>query len=37
VYSYRWEDVHQDAMQDLIDGFNLIHYQTTHDNHGVHD
>jgi hypothetical protein len=23
-------------MQDLIDGFDLINYQTTYDNHGVH-
>jgi hypothetical protein len=23
-------------MQDLIVGFDLINYKTTHDNHGVH-
>jgi hypothetical protein len=28
--------LHEDAMQYLIDGFDVINHKTTNDNHGVH-
>jgi hypothetical protein len=37
AYGYRQEDLHEDAMQNLIDGSHLINYQTTYDNHEEYD
>jgi hypothetical protein len=32
AYSYYRKDLHEGAMQDLIDGFHSINYKTTYDN-----